>query len=501
MKFEFKNRVIKYPHIKRIIPVPGETDIYEISEISGNQVRAGTPLNAENLNKLIKSGNETSPEFVDIELQYPNRKRLKPEDVDGEENIYSVEDVLDNIINAGTSLNAEVLNALIEANFADGSDDISEIEYVCNGVNDNELLSEISRQFFNRQGDFANYDVNASLQINVTGSVGITSPMNTPFFTFGVWNYQGKQKLYFNWENADFGTITKDLTTEYYGGSTHIDSAIFSNIGKGYIEHDGAKIRLNFLVQNSSPWNMDEYRYLRYSIFSGSHAKYLSCDGKFYGNFVHYVNRVIDSNQNNDYYEILRVFAGSNNTYENCTGLVYMDAHSDAVVYSSYSGTSHQFRQYTDCYAFDGLNNTYRDCKGFAYADVFASGTASICSASVGVWVFAAAAHQADNSKLYNCTFGGMYSGYALSTGRNEGGIGAYGDNITIDSCKFPFTTFCDPNNNCSVTNSCAQPIVAGGTVIITNNIFSNQLQSSYWPSNAAVSGNSSATLTESAGW
>jgi len=116
--------------------------------------------------------------------------------------------------------------------------------YNCNGINDNEILSNMSKDFYNAPitGDGA-LDNNASLKIVVNGKVGITErPIagtgawnnELRYFDFGIPNYSGDRKLYIDWSNA---TIPQTVFT---GG----DNCSFIYNNGSFISHEKASINI-----------------------------------------------------------------------------------------------------------------------------------------------------------------------------------------------------------------------------------------------------------------
>lgn len=125
-----------------------------------------------------------------------------------------------------------------------------QLVYVCNGINDNVIITNMTRAFYNS----ITLSDSANLTIIVNGTVGITpgvtvgagtSAMNPfRFFDTGITGYTGNRKLYIDWGNASFPSLNRNFAVD---SNTYV--ALFHNNGS-FIHHD--KLNFNFTITRTS---------------------------------------------------------------------------------------------------------------------------------------------------------------------------------------------------------------------------------------------------------
>ena len=430
--------------------------------------------------------------FVNREVEFPNRKRLVP--VEGEANVYYVFDAPGEVVEAGTPLTAENLNAL------KGSPDVANtIPYICNGVNDNEILSEMSQRFFNRQDEFEGCDEDASLYVYVIGSVGVPESYSRsePHFNFGVGTYQGAQKLCFDWEHAHL-EINDGVDLQ-----ESLSTAIFNSVGEGYIEQRNAHVTVHMCSGSYIPDDAEDHRWrsLYYSVFSGSYGKYVDCECKLLASVNGYGQPSIYISSSHTLEAYVHAYSGTNNTYENCKGFVYAESYSSIYPDISQSASYYYYNSYLTCSVFQGGDNVYNECEGYTYAEApqaYFYSESPYADFTVYTSAAAVVAYDVANSEFYGCTFGAMNGDNSTAYGITDYVWGGY---YVIENCKFPLMTF---GTTYGKTNYGAMPINLyghGNNVTVSNNIFSNQLLSSNFPNNATVSGNVTTALSKTVPW
>ena len=67
MRMAFINRISEHPNRIKLIPVSGETNVYDVVRHEGEIEEEGTPLNAENLNVEIEDAIKSSMSGIDID--------------------------------------------------------------------------------------------------------------------------------------------------------------------------------------------------------------------------------------------------------------------------------------------------------------------------------------------------------------------------------------------------------------------------------------------------
>jgi len=469
------------------------------------------------------------PRFKDREKnnpQYKKYKKIVP--IVGQANTYAISDFGELAEEEGTPLDAQHINAFIINN-------AYLLEYYCNGVDDNYQLSEISKDFFKKSGDFANLE-RSSLYIYVIGKVGSTgiykvesggphyektgyNDNNVRLFNFGVddpINNSNGQKLYINWESAIFRDVDGACGS---GGSKNVSYTVIHNAGPRYIEHRGAQINVN-VGASYTPLDpgSDLEEGLNVSVFSGSHGRYADCVCNL---------RFEKEDSISVGYEVLMRnaicgYTGILNSYEKCGASVFGKMNTTI---TALGGSA-----LLECNAFQGAHNSYYLCEGFARAEhnaeynaviiedenevacVFSGNYADFAGAQAAgafdsvkahVKAHLAGSSAIEDSKFNHCTFKGThicnYSGN-LSSGSNEtkGGYGIYSDNDDIDdNCRIKNSKFPHMILDKNVVNSDAYPIyiVGNGNATIKDNKFSDQLElqdGENWPNspNVEASGN-----------
>ena len=203
--------------------------------------------------------------------------------------------------------------------FGSGQNALS-VSYKCNGVNDNEILTQISKDFYTN-GD---QNDNASMKIIVNGVVGITAvPLSSypllnstsegdaaRFFDFGVDNYAGTRKFVIDFSNA---TVPKMTYIVNFGNSRYC--ALIYSSGNIVIENANIDFEFNNTGSGAS---------VVYGFFGGD--TYINCTGNvstsgygkgygFYGGGA-YTN----CNGTGTGYNEGFGFCGGE-TYTNCTGI------------------------------------------------------------------------------------------------------------------------------------------------------------------------------------
>ncbi|MCL2369701.1 MAG: hypothetical protein FWC80_00495 [Firmicutes bacterium] len=255
--------------------------------------------------------------------------------------------------------------------------------YNCNGVNDNEILTRMSKDFYNApltgEGALNN---NASLKIVVNGVVGITErPIagtgawsnDWRYFDFGIANYSGNRKLYIDWSNA---TIPQKI---FNGGDNGV--LIYNN--GSFIGHEKAniKITLNFrFTGRGAAFYGDNTIISKGTVNISSESGISSMSGTgFMGNDnIYYDCRVTVATS-----AASRGYSGHNNKHFNCE------------VATTTTGSSTT--------AFGGNNNAYSYCKGVAMGVVRATG------------------FHGNNNNHFNCTGIGKITVMTSSTSDNSG--------------------------------------------------------------------------------
>jgi len=281
-----------------------------------------------------------------------------------------------------------------------------------------------------------------------------------------------------------------------------MNTAVFKNVGEGYIEHKGANVNIGMSSYSFIPHDagINYTLSLDYSVFSGSHGKYTDCTCKVFatpcwcGDPMTYV---AGSHSHRNIANI-SAYTGSENIYKNCKGFVTVDTQINIVVSTcqGYSEEDYYYNYELSGCVFQGQSNIYRECEGFVYTQTAGSiTTSSSASMNISMWALNAGAYGVSNSEFYNCTFGVMDDADCGSYGIYSSG-GYTGSYCVIDNCKFPRTTF----QAYGQTNYNAIPIgissySGGGN--IANNIFSNQLLSSSWPNTVTAWGNISASISK----
>ena len=313
------------------------------------------------------------------------------------------------------------------------------------GKADNQLLSQLSKDFFNGEGEFEDIDDDAVLCIVVNGTVGTTantiagslfSSSRPPcFFDFGVQYYCGKKKLYMDWSNAEIPHKA------FKGSSVQFHQyALFYNADSP-TEHINAQVSL----EADCTFNIT-------TISSGV-------------------------------YSLLYGFYGDNCTYNNCSATV-----KNSIEFTGGALTdTYQLRVYT--YGFYGNCNKYRDCSGISSSK--AIGTHYTISESAGFY--------GDDNNYINCTGAGLNSAIALYVfpltcgfnGANStlinctlialGGGAGYYSNATwsgtyhiLQNCKFPLGVYKGYPKGAAINIIGASEDVSA---TIIGNIISDELQ------------------------
>ena len=320
--------------------------------------------------------------------------------------------------------------------------------YTCNGVNDNEILTQIFKDFYTN-GD---QNDNASMKIIVNGVVGITAePLSSHpfanatseadmsrFFDFSVNDYEGTRKFIIDFSNA---TVPQKTYTGNFAESRYC-TLFFSN---ALITIENASI--DFELKNTG----SNYG-TAYGFYGGD--TYINCTGNgigtgtgrghaygFFGGdtYINCIGNGIGAGTGYFSGYAYGFFGGS--TFINCTGegtggnISYSDAYG---FYSSYLGT------YINC-------NGYASNAAYAYGFCcYGSGMHINCKGSgtgkITAYGFYFSGNSGDYSQYIFCT--AMAHVLDTSSVNTSNCVPIYNDSTsanlhtTVINCRFPSLTW-----------------------------------------------------------